>query len=163
MNAGLTLRSELLNATSCTMDVTITADYGDQLYTFSMACQFDAKGDLTFTVQEPNTISGITGKVTNSGGSLTFDDVALAFPLLADEQLSPVSAPWVMMQCMRSGFITSAGYVDDRLRLVIDDCYDEDALTAHIWSEDGSKPVMTEIYHNGRRILTLEVYDYRIK
>ena len=163
MNAGLTLRSELLNATSCTMDVIITADYGDQLYTFSMACQFDAKGDLTFTVQEPNTISGITGKVTNSGGSLTFDDVALAFPLLADEQLSPVSAPWVMMQCMRSGFITSAGYVDDRLRLVIDDCYDEDALTAHIWLKDGSKPVMTEIYHNGRRILTLEVYDYRIK
>ena len=144
------------------MDVAITADYGDQTYTFAMGCQFDAHGDLSFSVQQPDTIAGISGNITDAGGNLTFDDMALAFPLLADGQLSPVSAPWVLMKTLRSGYITSAGEVDERILLIIDDSYADDALTVHIMLDSDGMPAVGEIYYKDRRILTVEVKNCKI-
>ena len=57
-----------------------------------MDCQCDSQGDLTFAVTAPETITGITGKVSDAGGKLTFDDTALQFDLMAEEQVTP-SAP----------------------------------------------------------------------
>ena len=144
------------------MDVNITADYGDQTYTFAMGCQFGAHGDLSFSVQQPKTIAGITGNITDAGGNLTFDDVALAFPLLADGQLSPVSAPWILMKTLRTGYITSAGELGDGDLLVIDDSYADDALTVHVLLDAEGLPVSGEIYYKGRRILTLEIQNCKI-
>ena len=162
MDRGLALRSSLLQASGCEMDAVITADYGDKTYTFAMGCQFDARGKLSFTVTSPQTISGITGTVDAEGGNLIFDDTALAFPLLADDQLSPVSAPWIFMKTLRGGYITSAGVVDENVRLIIDDRYEEDALTLHIWLDREGIPHLAEIFHNGYRILTVEVNNFRI-
>ena len=50
---GMALRAKLLKASSCSFDTQITADYGDKTYQFSMACQGDAQGNLTFTVTAP--------------------------------------------------------------------------------------------------------------
>ena len=91
---GLDLRSELLKASECRFSCGITADYSDKVYTFSMDCQCEPQGNLTFAVTAPETITGITGKVSDAGGKLTFDDTALQFDLMAEEQLTPVSAPW---------------------------------------------------------------------
>lgn len=162
MDRGLALRGSLLQSSGCEMDVTVTADYGDKTYTFAVGCQFDAHGKLSFTVTSPETISGISGTVDAEGGNLTFDDVALAFPLLADEQLSPISAPWVFMKTLRGGYITAAGEIDRSVRLIIDDRYEEDALTLHIWLDGEGNPSLGEIYHNGRRILTVEVNTFHI-
>ena len=162
MDQGLSLRSRLLQASQCVFDAVITADYGDKTYTFAMGCDFDARGNLSFTVQSPDTIAGITGIIDGKGGNLTFGDTALSFPLLADEQLSPVSAPWVFMKSLRGGYITSAGEVDGCVRLVIDDRYEEDPLTVHIWLNEAQIPILAEIYYDKRRILTVEVENYRI-
>ena len=162
LDAGIKLRSRLINAAGCSMDVTITADYGDQTYTFAMGCQFDAHGDLSFSVQKPETIAGITGNITDAGGNLTFDDMALAFPLLADGQLSPISAPWVLMKTLRSGYITSAGEVDDRILLIIDDSYADDAMTVHVLLDANGMPAECEIYYKGRRILSVGVKNCKI-
>ena len=61
MQRGLDLRSELLKASECRFSCEITADYSDKVYTFSMDCQCDSQGDLTFAVTAPETITGITG------------------------------------------------------------------------------------------------------
>jgi hypothetical protein len=162
MDAGLALRSDLLSASGCTLDATVTADYGNKTYTFAMGCEFDAHGNLSFIVQSPQTIADISGTVGSQGGALTFDDIALSFPLLADEQLSPVSAPWIFMKTLRSGFITSAGMDDGKTRLIIDETYEDKTLTVHVWLDEGSKPVQAELYWDGRRILTLEVTNFVI-
>lgn len=65
--AGLDLRSELLKASECRFSCEITADYSDKVYTFSMDCQCDSQGNLTFAVTAPETITGITGKVSDAG------------------------------------------------------------------------------------------------
>ena len=159
---GMALRTRLLQATSCSFDAQITADYGDKLHQFSMTCQGNADGDLSFTVTAPETISGITGTVTQEKGSLTFDSKALYFELLADGQLAPVSSPWVLLKTLRSGYLTSAGTEDGLIRLTIDDSYEDGALQLDIWLDEQDLPQRAEILYDGRRILSLEVKNFVI-
>ena len=97
------LRSRILDSNGCSFHTTVSADYGDKIYTFSMDCVTDKDGNLAFTVTEPTTIAGITGKITVVGGSITFDDKVLAFQSIADDQVTPVMAPWLFIKTLRSG------------------------------------------------------------
>ena len=162
LDRAMTLRAKLLAAQGVSFDSVITADYGDKTYTFSASCKIDGQGNLSFTVQEPKSIAGITGTVSQTGGKLTFDDKALAFDVLADGLVSPVSGPWLLMKTLRSGYLTSCGVQGDYLRLAIDDSYADDALHLDIWLDGGDIPVRGEILWQGRRILSLEVKNFQI-
>lgn len=157
MDRALELRTRLLQATGCTFDAEVTADYGDTLFTFRLTCAADAKGNLTFQVTAPKSISGITGGISRQGGALTFDSTALQFNLLADGQLSPVSAPWVMLQALRGGYITSAGMDDGQLRLCVNDSYEENALNLDVWLNEQNSPHRADICYDGKRILSMVV------
>ena len=135
MDRAMDIRAKILSQ-SIQFETDITADYGDKTYTFSAQCSADSKGNLTFTVLKPETISGISGSVSASGGKLTFDGKALSFPLLADNQITPVSAPWVLVKTLRSGYLTSCGMDGDLIRLAIDDSYADDALHLDIWLDE---------------------------
>lgn len=158
----MALRSRLLKASSCAFDAAVTADYGDALYEFNMACQADDRGDVTFTVSEPESISGIRGIISSKGGQLTFDDTALAFDLMADGQVSPVSAPWLLLKTLRGGYLTAAGMEGELLRLTMDDSYADDALQLDIWLDGENLPVRAEVLYGGRRILTVNVTNFQI-
>ena len=162
LDRGMALRDKLLSGQGCSFDAEVTADYGDKLQEFSMACQGDAQGNLVFTVTAPETIAGITGMVSDTGGKLTFDDTALHFDLMADDQLSPVSAPWVFLKTLRSGYLTSAGMDGEQLRLTIDDSYEEDALQLDIWLDGNDVPARAEILYDGRRILSVSIKNFVI-
>jgi hypothetical protein len=159
MDTALGLRSKLLSK-AVSFDAQITADYADKTYTFSMKCQADTQGNLTFTVIEPELISGITGTVSATGGKLTFDDVALSFELLADGQFSPVSGPWILMKTLRSGYLTSCTQEGDAFRISIDDSYKEDALHLDIWLNSEDAPIRGEIMWQGRRLLSIDVKNF---
>lgn len=160
LEKGMELRAKLLSS-SCSFDATITADYGDDIYIFSMDCQADSQGNLTFTVAEPETISGISGSLSVTGGNLTFDEAVLAFPMLADGQLTPVSAPWILVKTLQGGYLRSAGMDGDLIRLSIDDSYEADALQLDIWLDSASFPVKADIMYAGRRILSVKVSNFQ--
>lgn len=153
------LRTKLL-AQAVSFDAEITADYGDKTYTFSMHCESDTKGDMTFTVTQPESIAGISGTLSSTGGKLTFSDTALAFELMADDQLSPVSAPWILMKTLRSGYLTSCGQEGEILRIAIDDSYEDDALHLDIWLDEKDLPFQAEISWQGRRLLSVLVTNF---
>lgn len=159
---GMALRSAVLQGNSCSFEGRVTADYGDRMHMFSMKCSFDTAGRMEFCVTEPESISNITGNISADRGALTFNDTVLYFPLLADEQLAPVSAPWIFMKTLRSGYLTAACMEDGKLRLTIDDSYEEDALKLDIWLNDAEKPVLCEILYDGRRILSMEIVNFVI-
>ena len=100
--------------------------------------------------------------VSEDGGRLTFDDTALHFELLADDQLSPVSAPWILIKTIRSGYMTSACMEDGMIRLSIDDSYDDEALHLDIWLNDANLPEKADILYDGRRILSVSVTNFQI-
>ena len=159
LDRAMSLRAKLL-AQGVSFDADITADYGDKTYTFSMNCQSDTQGNLTFSVTSPTTITGVTGTVSATGGKLTFDEQALAFDMMADDQLSPVSGPWILMQTLRSGYLTSCTLENDLLRVAIDDSYADDALHLDIWLNESDLPVRGEILWEGRRLLSITVKNF---
>lgn len=163
LERGIQLRTKLLGSNSCSFDADITADYGDKVYTFSLQCQADDKGGVRFTVTKPDSIAGIQGSVDGTDGTLTFDDIALHFPLLADNQVTPVSAPWLLVKTLRSGYITSAGAGKEFLRLSIDDSYADDALHLDIWLDNSNTPVKAEVLFRERKILSLDVKNFRME
>lgn len=158
----LRLRAALLAANGCSFDAQITADYGQEKYTFAMGCTFDAHGNLSFTVREPQTIAGITGTMDAQGGKLTFDDHALAFPMLADGQATPIAAPWLMYRALCSGCITSCAAEDSLVHVQVDDSYADDALQLDVWLGTGEIPQRAEILYENRRILTVLVENFRL-
>ena len=163
LDRAMKLRASLLGCLGCSFDVTVTADYGDAYYTFLMNCQTGGRGDVQFTVLQPESIAGITGEISSGEGKLTFDDVALHFPLLADDQVTPVSGPWILMKTLLGGYLTAANEEDDLLHLTIHDSYEEDALQMEIWLNGEDHPVQAEILYDGRRIVTMSVENFSMR
>lgn len=140
----------------------VTADFGENTYTFCLVCEADKQGNVKFTVAEPESISGISGSIDGSGGKLTFDAAALAFSLLADGEVSPVSAPWLFLKTLRSGYMTAAGKEADMTRITIDDSYEADALQLDIWLDTSDVPVQAEVIWQGRRVLSMQIRNFVI-
>jgi hypothetical protein len=159
----LELRKELLNCTSCSFTTEITADFGDITYTFTLLCQGNADGSLEFSVVKPETISGIRGILSAAGGKITFhEDRAVAFPLLAEGEASPISGPWLLYNTLRSGYIGACGIEGERLRATLNDTYEAQALQIDVWLDVENRPELAEILWQGRRILSLRIEDFRI-
>lgn len=159
LNKALSLRNRLLEGNGCSFTATVQADYGEKLYTFKMDCRTDQAGNLTFSVTQPATIYGITGKVSTAGGAITFDDKILAFPTIADDQVSPVSAPWLMIKTLRSGYLKGCATLDYGYEISIDDSYEDGALHFIIDAKDET-PISAEIFWEGRRVLTLSIEEF---
>ena len=154
----LALRSRILAAESVRFSVTVGADYITNIEEFSLDCVQNGE-TMSFRVREPEEIEGICGTVRGSEGTVGFDETVLAFPLMAEGRLSPLSGPWVMMKALRSGNILAAGREGEWIHLVIDDSYEDNALTLDIWLEEGW-PIQAEIAWEGRRCLTMTFDDF---
>ena len=163
LDKAMTLRVDLLACESYSFDAVITADYGDEVNTFGMHCQGDNDGNLEFTVTEPETIAGITGSISQGEGKLTFDDQAVAFPLLADGQVTPISGPWILMKTLMGGYLTACNEEEGLLHLMINDSYADDALELEIWLDEAIHPIRAEIGYEGRRIVTMEIENFQIR
>ena len=159
----MSFRASVLSGMGCSFKVDITADYQQEVYQFGMDCRSDEQGNLHFTVQEPESISGISGEISDDKGKMTFhNDTVLAFETLTDEQITPVAAPWILIKTLRGGYVTSCCTEEDLLRVSIDDSYREDALHLDIWFDAENNPIRAEILWKDRRILTLEVTNFVI-
>lgn len=155
----LTLRENLLSE-GCVFQGEITADYGDTLSRFTLDCRCDPQGDVTFSVAAPESIQGITGRLSAGKGTLTFDGTGLSFPLLADGQLSPVSAPWILTRAMRGGYIRSTGKEGELTRITMDDSFAENPIQVDLWLE-GATPIRAELCYKGEKILSMLLREYR--
>ena len=156
----MSFREEILKSKGYTFCANITADYGDAVYAFSVDCTFDQSGAMTFTVCSPDTLNGITGTVSAERSALTFDDEVLLFALLADDQLSPISAPWIADKALRSGYIQSCGIDGDNIKIILDDSYDANALQVEYWVTKDMMPVAADISWQNRRILTMQIVSF---
>lgn len=163
MDRALLLRQTILDCAGCSFDAEITADFGDKTYGFSMNCQGKPDGSIGFTVVKPESISGISGIVEAKGGRITFEeDRCVAFPLLAEGEISPVSGPWVFYSALRSGYILACGTEGETLRLTLNDTYEEEAFQVDVWLDSEDTPISAEILWKGRRVLTIGIENFQI-
>lgn len=162
MEKAIDLRSRVQSAAQCSFDAEILADYGDMTYTFTLACVADGQGNVNFTVTAPETISGITGSLSSQGGKLTFGDVALSFPMLAEKLITPVGGPWVFYTALRGGNIKAVGNDGAYTRMTVNDSYADDALTLDIYLDNSNLPVQADVIWENRRILTMQIRNFQI-
>lgn len=159
INTALALRDRILQCQGISFDAVIAADYEDSVHTFSMKCAADSEGDITFTVTDPQSISGITGNIRAGKGELTFDDTILAFEPMTDLQISPVISPWLFLYALRSGYITACGREGQYQKITIDDTYKQEVLQLDIWLENGA-PMRAEILWQGRRCVSIDIRNF---
>lgn len=159
MDDAMELRNRLLSG-GCGFDVKITADYIEKVYKFRMNCSVDSHGTMTFSVTEPDSIAGISGSISDEDAKLTFNDQVLLFETIADGQITPVSAPWLLIRTLRSGYLKACGSYDGGLYIQIDDSYAEDALHLEVWTDENNIPVQAEIQWQGRRVLSMSVENF---
>lgn len=154
------MRHNLLQAQNTSFQCDVSADYGNYIHNFTLECSFDASGNMTFTAIKPESISGITGTVDTTGGNLTFDDAILGFPLLADGYISPVSAPWLFMKTLRSGYIDGCGNYDSGYIISAYDSFEKETMHLQIYTDSDYVPQYADFLWDGRRILSIRVKDF---
>ena len=156
------LRKNLLSSNGCSFQADITADYGDKVHTFQMTCSTDNNGKLDFIVTAPETISGISGSVSQDGANLTFEDVVLAFPMLADGEISPICAPWLFMNSLRGGYLSGCSEESDGLCIYIDDSFSDHPLKVEVKTDKNTRPTHVEYIWQNRRILSVDIQNFVI-
>ena len=162
LDAGINLRSKILQAAQCILTLDITAEYNGRICGFTMDCTADRNGDLAFTVVEPDTISGISGKLTGEEGQICFDNMTLQFPLAAENLPSPICAPWILINSLRCGFLSSSCVEEGKTRLSIDSRFSGDSLKLDVWLDEANLPAHADILSDGCRILSMDVTKFQI-
>lgn len=161
---AMELRTAVLGANQCSFTAVITADYSDEIYTFQIDCEEDIKRNVMhFIVTDPDSISGITGQISQETAALTFDDRVLVFPKLADEQLVPIAAPWIFLQSLKGGYLTGCSREAEGYCIYVDDSYEDNLLYLQIYTDDSFTPIRGEILYRDRRILALDIKDFTLQ
>ena len=91
---------------------------------------------------------------------MTFDDKVLAFPLLADGQLAPICTPWILLNTLRSGYISACGQEEENLRVYYDDSFENAVLHLEVLLNEDDIPLYGEIFWRERRILSADIRNF---
>ena len=159
METALDLRSRCLASPAIRFRAEIRADYITGFEEFTLDCETSPDGAVFFRVAHPEEIADICGTVRQDEGTVEFDGAVLAYPLMAQGRLSPLSGPWVVMKAIRSGCIIAAGQEGELTRITIDDSYADNALTVDVWLEEG-QVIQAEVAWEGLRCLVMTFDDF---
>jgi len=160
VNKGIAVRSLFMREAGVSFVADITADYGDATHEFSVKCDAAPTGDVAFTIVKPDTICGITGKITAAGGQLQFADKLLLFEPMVFGQISPVLAPWLTVKAIQGGYIRSQSQDQDGCQLMIEDTYRDVQLEVILTLNRENIPVCSEIIWSNGRILTVKITQF---
>jgi len=162
MNEFISMRDKILKGNGCSFETSVATDYGDTVSTFGLTCKTDNLGDMTLTVTHPDSISGISCKISGGKGQLTFDNEAVAFEMIADGQITPISAPWLFVKALRGGYISSCSDSDTGATIRIDDSFGNVAFSVDVWVDEAFLPKAAEVIWNGKRIMSMEISSFTI-
>ena len=161
LSPAIEFRAALVRAGGCTFRAEVRADFGDTVASFCMDCDAEADGILRLTLTAPETLAGITATVTDAGGKITYDGMALDFGLMAGGNVIPAAAPALAVDCWIREYIASAGQEEERYRVTYEKDFDEKRLVVDTWFENGI-PFYAEVCYNNQRILKLELSDFKL-
>lgn len=162
MNGFVAFRDKMLKGNGCSFETTVTVDYGNSFSSFDLVCKTDNVGDMALTVTNPDSISGISCKISGGKGQLTFDDKAVAFEMLANGQITPISAPWLFIKALRGGYISSCSEGEMETIIRIDDSFGDVPFSVDVRVDETFLPKAAEIIWNGKRIVSMEISSFII-
>ena len=161
---ALQIRGEYLAMSSCAGQAAITAGYGQRVYQYELAVAVDGE-ETTLTLSAPDTVAGITARVTGQDGQLEYDGLSVETGPLDPEGLSPVSAVPALLEGARSGYIVSCALEEDGTLLRMD-CGDPEGTPGtgsevSLWFDASTHALSRgEISVDGFRAILCEFTDF---
>ncbi len=116
---ALTIRGEYLAMDACAARAAVTADYGQRVYEYEMAVSVNGE-ETTLALSAPETVAGLTARLTGEENLLEFDGVSVETGPLDGDGLTPVSAVPALLEAARSGYITACALEEDGTVLRVD-------------------------------------------
>lgn len=156
---ALDFRTALMDAEGCSFAADVSASYEDRVYDFSMTC-VHTKDKTALTVTKPQAIAGISASVENGKTQLEFDGAILEFGRLANGYVSPVAAPWLLVQCWTGEYIAYAGPDGDMERITYLRGYNDEEVAVDTWLQNGI-PTYAEVSYGGVRCLTITISEFQ--
>ena len=161
---ALTIRGEYLEMTACTAQAAITADYGQRVYQYELTAEVDGE-ETVLTLTAPETVAGLTARVSGEEGRLEYDGVSIETGALDGAGLTPVSAIPALLEAARSGYITACALEegDTLLRL---DCGDPEqpagtGTQTALWFDAATHALVRgEISAEGLRVILCEFSQF---
>lgn len=158
---AIEFRSSLVQAGGCSFRAEITADFTDYVEMFTVDCDCDADGTTRLTIVSPENLQGITATVTDRGGKITFEGMAVDFGLLADGNLIPAAAPAIAVTCWSSEYIASAGTVDTLYRVTYEKDFQQKRVDVDTCFKNGL-PISSEICYNNQNMLKFTITEFKL-
>ncbi len=159
LTQAIAFRGQLISAGGCSFCAEITADYEQEVQTFTLECDANEEGEITFRVLAPDSIADISGHMEGGEGKVTYDGLQLAFPLLVYDRISPVSAPALVVTCWLKEFILSAGSSQENYRVTYEKKIQEKVLLIDTYFEKDI-PISAELCYNGYRIINMKITEF---
>lgn len=161
---ALQIRGEYLEETPWTATAAITADYGQRVYQYELAAAWDG-AETTLTLTAPETVAGMTARAAGGESFLEYDGTVLETGPLNGDGLTPVSAIPVLLETVRSGYITGITHDEEAGTLRVD-CGDPEekpgtGTEVSLWFDvDSHALVRGEISLDGFRVIQCEFTDF---
>lgn len=157
ISPAIDFRAELVQK-GCSFTADVEADFGLTVQNFTLQCQTQEE-TLRFEVLAPESLSGITATVSNGGGTVTYDGMAMDFGLLANGNVIPAAAPAIIADCWKNAYISAVGADGEYYTATYERDHDQKKLVVQTWFEKGL-PISAEICYNQMRVIKITFRDF---
>lgn len=161
---ALAIRGEYLAMDGCAARAAITADYGQRVYQYELAVAVSGE-ETALTLSAPETVAGLTARMTGEENLLEFDGVCVETGPLDENGLTPVSAVPALLEAAKSGYITACALEEDGAVLRVD-CGDSagspgTGTETALWFDAATHALTQgEISSDGFRVILCEFSDF---
>jgi outer membrane lipoprotein-sorting protein len=159
---ALQLRTSYLNMTYYDAEANITADYGDQVFTYTLQVEATQSGG-TLTVLEPEEVAGVAITWREGETTLIYDGISLETGALSPDGLSPTDCIPLILTALQRGSITEAtleeGEDSSLLVLSLDNPYElsQGSSQITVWADSETYALRrAEIAWEGATVVTAE-------
>ena len=165
----LELRSDFLAMEGCSGSMTVTADYGERVYTYEVDFTSNQKDGMALTITAPEEVAGITARIAQGDTVLEYDGLQLETGPLNPDGLSPLDALPAILTAVQSGYIaeTTSERAGERetLRLCCRDPEKQpgEGLETVLWFDKEQKTLLRgELRQDGASVLQCEFSSFDI-
>lgn len=164
---ALLVRGEYLEMTACSLDASITADYGQRVYQYELSAAVGEE-ETVLTLTAPEAVAGVTARLSGETGLLEYDGMSVETGTLDSEGLTPMSALPALLETAQSGYIAACALEEQEGggRLLRIDCGDPEegpgtGTETTLWFDsDTCALVRGEISVDGFRVITCECSNF---
>lgn len=120
-NLAARIRGEYLNLAGWKGNMDVTVEYEDRFFDFSLAVTWEREGETVLTITAPELVAGITARIVDGEGYLTYDGASLSTGPITGEGLTPMEAVPFLMEQVTTGYMARCALADGVLTVLCRD------------------------------------------